>query len=207
MVTMASSLREKGIRRVRTDKKNIIDQRVEQIWARTRKWLEEGTFDENMPESLNYFAREVLPPLAAKLFFKGVGKLDEKSADIVLREVGSGCGEFELGLMALKGVKIPSITDEEIDHFLRVHELGENIASGGQSKITREGNIATLVVKGGCACPLIKVLGVEPTSNHCLCTANHLKHVYETVLNKPVKVELIETYLRGGQSCTIRMSW
>jgi hypothetical protein len=194
-------------RRATTRKRNIIDERVKQIWARTRRWLEEGTFDQNMPESLDYFAREVLPPVAAKFFFRGVGKLDEKSADIVLKEVGSACGEFELGLMALKGVKIPSVTDAEIDHFLQVHELGENIASGGQSKLTRQGNSATLVVKGGCACPLIEVLGIEPTWNHCLCTASHLKHVYQTVLNKPVEVELVETYLRGGKSCTIRMSW
>ena len=33
---------------------NIIDEKVEQIWAKTQKWLEEGTFDKNMPESLDY---------------------------------------------------------------------------------------------------------------------------------------------------------
>jgi hypothetical protein len=72
--------------------------------------------------------------------------------------------------MALKGVKIPL---PDIDAFLKVHEMGENIASGGQSTLTREGNTATLVVKGGCACPLIKVLDIEPTANHCICTLNH----------------------------------
>lgn len=188
-------------------KRNIIDDKIEDLWARTRKWLEEGSFDQHMPESLEYFSREILPPLAVRLFFKGVGKLDEKSADTVLREVGRGCGEFELGLMALKGVKVPATGEEEIEHFLKVHELGENIASGGQSRLTRKGSTATLVVKGGCACPLVKVLDIEASGNHCLCTLNHLKHVYETVLNRPVTVELLETYLRGGDSCTIRMSW
>jgi len=189
--------------------KNIIDEKVEQMWARTQKWLEEGTFDENMPESLQFFSREILPPLATRLFFKGVGKLDEKAADIVLKEVGCGCGGFELGLMALKGVKIPlPDIDADIDAFLKVHEIGENVASGGRSTLTREGNTATLVIKGGgCVCPLVKVLDIEPTANHCLCTLNHLQHVYEKALNRPVKVELIETYLRGGDSCTIMMSW
>lgn len=160
-----------------------------------------------MPQSLDYFSREILPVLVVRLFFKDVGKLDEKAADIVLKEVGSGCGEFELGLMALKGVKMPATTEAEIEHFLKVHELGENIASGGQSRLTRMGDTATLVVKGGCACPLVKVLDIEASGNHCLCTLNHLKHVYETVLGKPVKVQLLQTYLRGGDSCTIRMSW
>ena len=133
-----------------------------------------------------------------------MGELDEKAADIVLKEVGSACGNVALGGMRLLGLKLPTT---DIDAFLQAHEAGENAASGGESKVTREGNTATLVVKGGCACPLVKLLKIEPTPNHCLCTANHLKHLYQTGLNKPVKVELMETYLRGGNSCTIRMSW
>ena len=187
--------------------KTIIDERIEKMWARTQKWLEEGTFDRHMPEAMDDFGREILPPLAAKLFFKGIGKLDEAAAETALKEVGSGCGGFELGLMTLKGVKIPVQSDEEIDHFLEVNEMGENVASGGKSKITRDGNSATLVIKGGCVCPLVKQLDIEPTGNHCFCTLHHLKHVYETALARPVEVDLIETYLRGGDSCTIRMSW
>jgi hypothetical protein len=73
--------------------------------------------------------------------------------------------------------------------------------------MTRTGNTATLVIRGGCVCPLVKVLSIEPSANHCLCTLNHLKHVYENGLGRPVEVELVETYLRGGNSCTIKMSW
>ena len=188
--------------------KNIIDEKIEQMWIKTQKWLEDDTFDQHMAESLESFSREILPPLATKLFFRGVGKLSEAEAEVVLREVGSGCGDFELGLMALKGVSVPlKDLDAEIDAFLKVHEMGENVASGGRSKLTREGNSALLVIKGGCMCPLVKHLDIEPTPNHCLCTYSHLKHVYEKVLNRTVNVELLETYLRGGNSCTIRMSW
>ena len=95
----------------------------------------------------------------------------------------------------------------DIDAFLQAHGKGENVASGGESKLTRKGNTATLVITGGCVCPLVKTLQIEPTPNHCLCTLNHLKHLYETGLDRPVEVELIETYLRGDSSCTIRMSW
>jgi hypothetical protein len=48
---------------------------------------------------------------------------------------------------------------------------------------------------------------IEASPNHCLCTTSHLKHLYETALGRPVDVELIETCLRGGDSCTIRISW
>jgi len=182
----------------------MLEKKIEEMWARTQKWIEEGSFEEHLPESLESFSREVLPMAAVKSFFKGVGKLDEEAADTVLQEVGKACGDYELGYMALQGLTMPC---SDVDAFLQAHEKGENTASGGQSKMTREGNSATLVVKGGCACPLVKVLNIEPTPNHCLCTLNHLKHVYQTGLSRPVKVELIETYLRGGNSCTIRMSW
>lgn len=186
------------------DEKGLIEEKLEETWARTQKYMEEGTFEENMPRELEFFSREVLPSLATRAFLKGVGNLDEKSAHIVLKEVGSACGGFELGLMGLLGLTFPP---DDIDTFLEAHEKGENVASGGLSKVTREGNTATLVVKGGCVCPLVRTLKLEPTANHCLCTLNHLKHVYETGLDRPVKVELIETYLRGGDSCTIKMSW
>jgi hypothetical protein len=182
----------------------MIEERLEKMWAETKRLIEEGTFDQHLPDRLKFFSEEVLPPLAVKAFFKGVGQLDEEAANTVLAEVGKTCGDFALGGMRLRGLETPAA---DVDAFLEAHESGENIASGGRSKLTREGRTATLVIEGGCVCPLIKALQVEPTPNHCLCTASHLKHVYETGLGRPVEVELIETYLRGGNSCTIRMSW
>jgi hypothetical protein len=107
--------------------------------------VEEGTFEEHLPESLESFSREILPLVAVRAFFKGVGKLDETAADVVLKEVGEACGDYELGYMTLQGLSIPS---PDIDAFLEAHEKGENTPSGGQSRVTRQGNTATLVVKG-----------------------------------------------------------
>jgi hypothetical protein len=36
-------------------KRNLIEEKAAQIWARTQKWLEEGTFEKNMPQSLDHF--------------------------------------------------------------------------------------------------------------------------------------------------------
>jgi len=182
----------------------MIEEKIEEMWARARKFIEEGSFEEHLPEQMEVFSREILPPLALRAFFKGVGKLDHEAANAVLSEVGTVCGGFALGGMAANGLEIPTA---DTDAFLQAHEKGENVASGGRSQLTRDGNTATLVITGGCVCPLVKTLQIEPTPNHCLCTLNHLKHLYETGLDRPVQVELIETYLRGGNSCTIRMSW
>jgi hypothetical protein len=182
----------------------MIEERLKKLWDDTKKSIEEGTLDQHLPDRLKFFSEEVLPPLAVKAFFAGVGKLDQEAANTVLAELGKTCGDFALAGMRLRGLETP-VTD--IDTFLEAHESGEKAASGGQAEISREGNTATLVIKGGCVCPLVKTLQIEPTPNHCLCTYNHLKHLYETGLGRPVAVELIETYLRGDSSCIIRMSW
>jgi hypothetical protein len=63
------------------------------------------------------------------------------------------------------------------------------------------------VNEGGCIRPLVKTPEMEASPNHCLCPTSHLKHLYETALGRPVEVDLIETCLRGGDSCTIKISW
>ena len=44
--------------------------------ARTKKLMDEGTLEEHLPEQMDFFGREILPLLAVKGFFKGVGNLD-----------------------------------------------------------------------------------------------------------------------------------
>ena len=48
--------------------------------------MEEGTLEEHLPEQMDFFARQILPLLAIKGFFKGIGKLDEEAANTVLSE-------------------------------------------------------------------------------------------------------------------------
>ena len=153
---------------------------------------------------MEFFARQILPLLAIKGFFKGIGKLDEEAANTVLSETGKLCGGFTLASMATSGLQIPTA---DIDAFLEAHAKTEDVASGGKSKLTREGDSVTIVIEGGCVCPLVKTLKIEASPNHCLCTVSHLKYLYETGLGRPVEVELIETCLRGANSCKIKLSW
>lgn len=182
----------------------MIQQKIEELWARTRKLMEEGTLEDHLPEQMEYFAREVLPLLAVQGFFKGVGKLDEEAASTVLSETGRLCGSFTLASMGARGLEIPTA---DVDAFLEAHAQTESVASGGRSKLTREGDAVTIVIEGGCVCPLVRTLRIEASPNHCHCTVGHLKYLYETGLGRPVRVELMETCLRGGETCTIRISW
>jgi hypothetical protein len=182
----------------------MIEQKIEEMWARTRKLIEEGTLEAHLPEQMAFFAREILPLLALKGLFKGIGELDREAASTVLSETGKLCGGFTLASMATGGLEVPTA---DIDAFLEAHAKTEDVASGGKSKLTREGDSVTIVIEGGCVCPLVKTLQIEASPNHCLCTLSHLKHLYETGLGRPVEVELIDTCLRGGNCCKIKISW
>ena len=126
------------------------------------------------------------------------------AASTVLSETGKLCGGFTPASLAARGLEVPTA---DVDAFFEAHAESESTASGGKSKLTREGDSATIVIEGGCVCPLVKTLKIEASPNHCLCTVSHLKHLYETGLGRPVEVELIETCLRGASSCTIKLSW
>jgi hypothetical protein len=182
----------------------MIEEKVKEMWARTQKLMEEGTLEDHLPEQMDYFAREILPLLALQGFFKGVGDLDQEAASTVLSETGRLCGSFTLASMSASGLEIPAA---DVDTFLEAHAQTESVASGGRSKLTREGDSVTIVIEGGCVCPLVKTLKIEASPNHCHCTVGHLKHLYEAGLGRPVEVELKETCLRGGETCTIKISW
>jgi hypothetical protein len=86
----------------------MIDEKIEELWTTTRKLMEEGTLEEHLPEQMEFFARQILPLLAIKGFFKGIGKLDEEAANTVLSETGKLCGGFTLASMATRGLEIPT---------------------------------------------------------------------------------------------------
>ena len=181
----------------------MIEQKIEEMWTRTKKLMDEGTLEDHLPEQMEFFGKEILPLLAVQGFLKGVGKLDPEAANTVMSETGKLCGAFTLASMTTRGLEVPTT---DVDAFLEAHAKAENIASGGKSKLTREDNAVT-IVNERCVCPLVKTLKIETSPHHCACTVSHLKHLYETGLGRPVEVELTETCLRGGDSCTIRISW
>ena len=57
----------------------MLDEKIEELWARTRELMEEGTLEEHLPEQMDFFARQILPLLAIQGFFQGIGKLDEEA--------------------------------------------------------------------------------------------------------------------------------
>ena len=50
-----------------------------------------------------------------------------------------------------------------------------------------------------CFCPFVKESLMSP--DFCNCSLGWHQHIFSTLIGKPVKVEIIESVLRGGKSC------
>ena len=70
----------------------------------------------------------------------------------------------------------------------------------GPDGLRREGNVVK-VKYPTCYCPLASEIKEALSPTYCNCSVGWLKQMYETVTEKPVRVEVLETIKRGGQAC------
>jgi len=100
--------------------------------------------------------------------------------------------------------------------FLR-HQFKRDIAAQGQGsveklieaykknfEIWREGDLVHIrygAVTKACYCPVAKYRPIKPNDLHCECTRMTHQSIFETALNRPFKVDVVESLRRGGKNC------
>jgi hypothetical protein len=95
--------------------------------------------------------------------------------------------------------------------FLR-HSFKTDIARDGKGDIDkllaamkrnfevwREGDLVHVVKQ--CFCPAARYHPVRPHDMHCECTRATQQAIFETALERPVKVEIVESVRRGNKTC------
>jgi predicted hydrocarbon binding protein len=70
----------------------------------------------------------------------------------------------------------------------------------GKGNAHRDGSLVHLVYPK-CFCHLVAEGPERLPDTYCLCSRGWLKEVFETVLNHPVEVELLESVKRGAGGC------
>ena len=99
----------------------------------------------------------------------------------------------------------------------RRHQFKRNIASTGKGDIGklieaysenfnvwREGDKVHIqygTVSPHCYCPVVRNRLPKPNDMHCDCTRATHQSIFEEALQRPVKVEIIETLRRHGKTC------
>jgi hypothetical protein len=52
-----------------------------------------------------------------------------------------------------------------------------------------------------CYCPVVKNIPPKPNDLHCECTKATHQSIFETALNRQVRINILETLRRGGKTC------
>ncbi|MCW3978960.1 MAG: DUF6144 family protein [Candidatus Bathyarchaeota archaeon] len=123
---------------------------------------------------------------------KGLEGLDEETKLGIMERCGEACAEVG-DLTVAK--KIAAETDDIDEIVARAN--GEILWCG---KWAREGNVISAVCNY-CGCPLVRQGVVELTGTFCYCSRGWVRAIFETLLKKPVKVELEKAIGLGDDIC------
>jgi len=137
--------------------------------------------------------------------FQGISELDEEAANTVLKESCKAC--VNSWISWFKHNYGYDFDKPDLDAFVAAQNKSQNHFSEGHASTTRQGNIIYDVqTPGRWGCPLVRNHKVvKPFPNLCLCAKNAFKMFFEYGLKRPVKVDLVETCLMGGKTCTLKI--
>jgi len=121
-------------------------------------------------------------------------EVDEGTRLKTLEYCGRACASHFGSLDIVKTVQSKT---KDIDNLLALLNQHEDFWCG---KWFRDGEIIYSVCET-CGCPLIRAGLVELSSTFCQCSRGWVKIVFETVLGKPVEVNLEQAIGHGDKVC------
>lgn len=120
--------------------------------------------------------------------------LDEETKLKLLEDCGRSCAQNNIKAEALK-------YKGELDGW-----LGKMKKWVGAKNIKKEGNHIQIVYSK-CFCPLVQDIPPLLSESFCNCSRGWLMEIFETVLEKPVKVEIEDSIMKGGKQCRFSVSF
>jgi hypothetical protein len=118
-------------------------------------------------------------------------ELDEQTRIKLIEGCGRACFnryQFKKDI-AIKG-------KGDIDKLIEAYKQNFEIWREGDKVHIRYGEVSP-----GCYCPAAKYRPVRPNDLHCECTRTTHQTIFETALDRPFKVDILETVRRGGKTC------
>ena len=132
----------------------------------------------------------------AKLLEILSGRMDEKTLNEVMFDLGAYC--------------CSSTSDEFLKKYRGdlegFRQAAKQVGAKDEFTYDREKSVITMVSEDrtDCFCPWISRLNNTPKVA-CNCSLGFQQHLWETLLQKKVKVELKESVLRGGKRCVFEI--
>jgi len=117
--------------------------------------------------------------------------LDDETKDKLMAGCGKGCyNRFKFKQ------DIAAYGHRDLDKLIEAYKGNFEIWRQDEKVHIRYGEISK-----GCYCPAAKYREPKPNDIHCECTRNTHKTIFETALERPVRIDIIETVRRGGKTC------
>lgn len=124
-----------------------------------------------------------------------INELDSEQGIKILEKCGRGCAKSH-GLPE-EAQKIRSEVDDKNNYELLFKMYKERVYN--TPRLYKEGNVIYLEYHE-CGCPLVNS-GEINNSFFCNCTRGYTKERFETLFGKPLKVELLQSMLKGDKIC------
>ena len=124
---------------------------------------------------------------------RGLDEVDLKTRQKIMELCGEACARSDGDLEIAK-----RIVEEVADEKEILAKVNEEIPWCGTW--TQKGNtIQSVCVE--CGCPLVRNKVVDLTGTFCYCSRGWVKKIFETLLKKPVNVELKKSIGLGDKAC------
>jgi len=153
--------------------------------------LEEAAPAQNATPSEADREKEFVKNWMEDLFDSMLAELDEPTRVKVMAGCGRGCFrrfQFKQDIARLGTGSVDKLVEAYKKNFETWREDGlVHIRYGAVSKV--------------CYCPAARYHPARAHDMHCECTRATHQTVFETALGRPIKVEVVESLRRGGQTC------
>lgn len=126
---------------------------------------------------------------------KGLDKVDLETRLKIMELCGEACARSDGDLEIAQRIAEESADEDEI-----LARVNREIPWCG-TWIRKNNAIQTVCTK--CGCPLVRDEVVNLTGTFCYCSRGWVIKIFETVLKKPVDVELEESIGRGNKVCKL----
>jgi predicted hydrocarbon binding protein len=112
------------------------------------------------------------------------------------KNVMEACGQQCLGHSLLEKARLIQRDSQDIDEMLG--KLNQAHIGGG--KLRREGEVI-YASYDKCYCGSVSKTRTPISTIYCQCSCGWYKKLFETILDKPVKVILLDSIIHGADSC------
>ncbi|MBN2364479.1 hypothetical protein JXL83_10160 [candidate division WOR-3 bacterium] len=149
---------------------------------------------------INAFKSKNSPKQKADFLYEAMSKIEEKIGTDNLKTVMEKCGMECIEDSLLQTAKQIYEKNTSMESFL--DELNTNDIGGGH--LTLNGTVID-VTYDKCYCGSVKHTKRKFPLIYCYCSTGWFKKLFEEILQKKVKVELIQTIINGADCCRLKI--